>query len=62
MRDGGRGFDVDAELERAGRGLGLLEMQERALYVGAQLGITSAPGTGTRVTIHLPSSEAQISR
>jgi two-component system sensor histidine kinase UhpB len=62
VRDDGRGFDVDAEMERAGRGLGLLEMQERALYVGAQLGITSAPGTGTRVTIHLPSSEAQISR
>lgn len=62
VSDNGRGFDVEEELERAGRGLGLLEMQERALYVGARLGIDSAPGSGTKVTIHLPSSEAEVSR
>ena len=60
VTDNGQGFDVDAEMERAGRGLGLLEMQERALYVGAELGIDSSPGSGTRVTVHLPSAEAPV--
>ncbi len=36
IHDNGAGFDVDAELERAGRGLGLLEMRERALHVGGR--------------------------
>jgi two-component system sensor histidine kinase UhpB len=60
VSDDGKGFEVEAELERAGRGLGLLEMQERALYVGAELQIDSAPGSGTRVTIHMPRSEAPV--
>ena len=54
IHDDGRGFDVEQELERAGRGLGLLEMRERALYVGADLSIRSSPQDGTTIRIHLP--------
>jgi two-component system sensor histidine kinase UhpB len=54
IHDNGEGFDVDAELERAGRGLGLLEMRERALHVGAELSIQSSEVEGTTVSIDLP--------
>lgn len=54
IHDNGAGFDVDAELERAGRGLGLLEMRERALHVGAELSIRSSEVEGTTVSINMP--------
>jgi two-component system sensor histidine kinase UhpB len=54
IHDNGAGFDVDAELERAGRGLGLLEMRERALHVGAELSIQSSEADGTTVSINMP--------
>lgn len=55
IHDNGAGFDVDAELERAGRGLGLLEMRERALHVGAELSIESSEAEGTTVSVKMPS-------
>ncbi len=54
IHDNGVGFDVDAELERAGRGLGLLEMRERALHVGAELSIQSSEVEGTTVSFNMP--------
>ncbi len=54
IQDNGAGFDVDAELERAGRGLGLLEMRERALNVGAELSIQSSEVEGTTVSVNMP--------
>jgi signal transduction histidine kinase len=54
IHDNGAGFDVDAELERAGRGLGLLEMRERALHVGAELSIQSSEVEGTTVSVNMP--------
>ncbi len=54
VRDDGTGFEVGAEIERAGRGLGLLEMQERARRVGGKLSIESSPGGGTRVRLEMP--------
>lgn len=54
VHDDGTGFDVEAEIERAGRGLGLLEMQERARRVGGRLSIESSPGAGTRVRLEMP--------
>jgi signal transduction histidine kinase len=51
VRDDGAGFEPDAE--RAGH-LGLSTMAERAEVIGADLTITSAPGTGTTVTVCLP--------
>ena len=59
IHDNGTGFDVDAEMERAGRGLGLLEMRERALHVGAELSIQSSEVEGTTVSINMPFGTAR---
>jgi two-component system, NarL family, sensor histidine kinase UhpB len=48
--DAGRGFDADV----AGEGAGIRGMRERALLVGAQLEISSAPGRGTSVKLRCP--------
>jgi two-component system sensor histidine kinase UhpB len=50
ISDDGRGF---AQLNGASRngGLGVLGMRERALLVGGQLTLWSAPGEGTRVEL-----------
>lgn len=50
--DDGAGFDP--ERPGSGAGLGLLSMQERARALGGQLQITSTPGRGTRLRLHLP--------
>ena len=47
--DDGDGFDP-----KGPRGLGLIVMRERAQSVGGVLQIDSAPGAGTRITLHLP--------
>jgi two-component system sensor histidine kinase UhpB len=51
VRDDGRGFDPEQGKGRAlaGESFGLLGMQERAMLVGGQLEIHSAPGRGTEV-------------
>jgi signal transduction histidine kinase len=49
VRDDGRGFDPDTA--RAGGGLGLHSMEERAGSVGGTLEVASTPGQGTRVRI-----------
>jgi signal transduction histidine kinase len=51
VSDDGAGFDPDAE--HPGH-LGLSTMAERAESIGANLTITSAPGTGTKVAVSLP--------
>jgi PAS domain S-box-containing protein len=51
VRDDGAGFDQDAG--HPGH-LGLSTMAERAETIGANLTITSAPGTGTMVAVSLP--------
>jgi two-component system, NarL family, sensor histidine kinase UhpB len=50
ISDNGRGF---AQLNGASRngGLGVLGMRERALLIGGQLSLWSAPGEGTRVEL-----------
>ena len=61
VRDDGVGFDVAAMRRRASEGnsIGVLGMQERAMLVGGQLTITSAPGQGCTLTIRcgIPSVE-----
>jgi two-component system sensor histidine kinase UhpB len=47
VRDHGRGFEADV----VGEGAGIRGMRERAMLVGAELEIGSAPGTGTTVTL-----------
>jgi two-component system sensor histidine kinase UhpB len=50
VADDGRGFTFD----QAARGLGIGGMRERALLVGGELGVTSRPDEGTRVSLKLP--------
>ena len=55
VEDDGQGFDPGS-LKRPTRsgGLGLHGMQERADLIGATVGVSSRPGTGTRVTVTAP--------
>lgn len=52
VEDDGRGFEPG----RTPRGhYGLVNMRERALQIGGELAVDSAPGAGTRVRLFLPS-------
>jgi signal transduction histidine kinase len=53
IEDQGTGFDPEAVLA-AGATTGLAGMRERAVLLGGQLTVESAPGTGTCVTAELP--------
>ena len=50
VRDTGGGFDADTVV----RGNGLENMAERAVLLGAHLGVTSTIGEGTTVTLTVP--------
>jgi PAS domain S-box-containing protein len=52
VEDDGVGFDA-GQMD-AGRGFGLLGMQERAALVGATLQIESRPGEGTTILVRMP--------
>ena len=52
VRDAGKGFDVAAG--RAGRGLGLVSMEERIKLVGGDLSIDSQPHHGTAIHARVP--------
>jgi PAS domain S-box-containing protein len=56
IRDDGAGFPIALVRERAlnGASLGLLGMEERAILVGGELQMTSAPGQGTEVHAWFP--------
>jgi two-component system sensor histidine kinase ChiS len=56
IRDDGRGFDPD-DISPEHMGLGI--MRERAEAVGAQLGIVSQAGRGTRLAVVWPGDEGQ---
>ena len=64
IEDDGKGFDpakVKAP-DRAGRGLGLLGMQERATLIGGDVEIESSPGNGTTVYVRVPLADAAKSK
>lgn len=57
MEDDGKGFDVHSMLRYTsdgGRGLGLLGMKERMSLLDGQLEISSAPGSGTKISVRVP--------
>jgi signal transduction histidine kinase len=56
VRDDGRGFDPDSTLAhpQGMKGIGLINMQERALLLGGALRIASAPGRGTCIQVRAP--------
>jgi PAS domain S-box-containing protein len=55
IADNGCGFDLEAKRgPRSDGGLGLLHLRERASLVGGIFSITTSPGTGVRMMIHVP--------
>lgn len=56
VRDYGVGFDV-SDLERTDR-LGLAMTRHRAETIGGIVSLTSRPGEGTRIELHIPRSSA----
>ena len=61
IEDDGVGFDPDkgSKSERAGRGLGLIGMRERAAIIGGSIEIESSPGKGTTVFVRVPTDGDQ---
>ncbi len=57
VADDGTGFDADAP--RGPSGHGLANMRSRVQALGGKLGIHSAPGQGTRLTITLPLADLE---
>lgn len=58
VEDDGCGFDVTAmPTERAQSGIGTQTMCERAIALGGQTTVDSAPGKGTRIIIELPRND-----
>lgn len=55
--DDGKGFVVSDENNTAGKAFGLSIMKERAMEIGAEITIESAPGKGCRVSLVLPVSK-----
>lgn len=53
VTDDGRGFDL-AEVARTSGRLGLTSMRERAAALGGTLRVDTAPGSGTTVTLEVP--------
>jgi signal transduction histidine kinase len=52
IEDNGRGFDPDSVLQRdQPAGWGLMGIQERALLLGGECELDSAPGSGTRIRV-----------
>ena len=51
VRDDGRGFAADQKPESASGQYGLTGMKERAATIGANLEISSEPGTGTTIRL-----------
>ena len=53
VTDDGTGFDLHALSEQSRRGFGLVSMRERAIALGGQFRVSSAPGQGTEVEVIL---------
>ena len=59
VEDDGRGFDYNALLQApgAGKGLGLLDIRERAALLNGSVTLESRPGSGTTVHVCIPLTE-----
>lgn len=58
VTDDGRGFDAEAAPDIAEAHIGLRIMRERAQRIGGTIEVRSQPGTGTTVTLMLPTVQA----
>lgn len=60
VSDNGRGFDLHEQASvRDDGGQGLLGLSDRAATLGGEIDITSNPGNGTQIQLHLPILEDQ---
>ena len=59
VEDDGRGFDSDALLQApaTGKGLGLIDIRERAALLNGSVTLESRPGSGTTVHVCIPLRE-----
>ena len=59
VEDDGRGFDSDAQHQApgAGKGLGLVDIRERAALLNGSVTLESKPGSGTTVHVCIPLKE-----
>jgi two-component system sensor histidine kinase UhpB len=64
IRDNGRGFDAALLEHRKSKypGMGLVDMKERAAFVGGNCTLRSAPGEGTEILIEMPLRLVEHSR
>jgi PAS domain S-box-containing protein len=54
IKDDGRSFNVERQLTKGSKRLGLLGMRERVEMVGGSFCIASAPGQGTTIVVEIP--------
>ena len=59
IEDDGIGFETGAEGHRSGKSFGLIGMRERAIMIGGDLNIDSAPGEGTVISVNIPCNRRQ---
>lgn len=57
VRDNGRGFDPALRKEQF---LGLLSIRDRALMLGGEVEVASAPGRETAIRVRMPMQEGAI--
>jgi signal transduction histidine kinase len=53
VRDDGRGFDAEGQVEARPGHFGLVGMRERARKIAARLAVESTPGRGTTVEVEV---------
>jgi signal transduction histidine kinase len=56
IRDDGKGFDPVASRRKS---FGLAGMKERVLMLGGEIAISSSPGKGTAITVHVPIPQSE---
>lgn len=60
ISDDGKGFEVDAVEGASGGHFGLAMMQERSRLIGAEFGVESSPGKGTRIWVVRPGRDETL--
>ena len=63
VEDNGKGFRLRkaSKSTERGKGLGILGMRERAILIGGEVDIESAPGAGTTLFVRIPTSRLKVS-
>lgn len=54
IEDNGKGYAAEEDIMNDDRGMGLINMRERAALIGGTVEVESEPGTGTTVFVRVP--------